>query len=84
MLQPDRRAEVHGLAFKMSADAAAKLDYLERVYFKNYVQLEAYDGRKLNGFVYRTVTVQPQSTLLPSKRYSINLAKYIPPGITRG
>ena len=52
----------------MSAESAAKLDNLERVYFKNYVQLEAYDGRKLNGFVYRTLTVQDQTTLLPSKR----------------
>ncbi len=54
----------------MSPESVASLDKVEIQYKKTMVDLEAYDGRKLKGFVYSTV-VDPETIKgkHPSKRY---------------
>ena len=49
---PSKGDEVHGVAFCMDKASEEKLDKQEASYSKEYVDLVAYDGRKLKGFVY--------------------------------
>ena len=44
--------EAHGVAFCMTSESLEELDNTERGYDKKHVSLFAYDGRKLNGFIY--------------------------------
>ena len=46
--------EVHGVAFLMGEGGEAQLDRNEGPYIKEIVELEAYDGRELEGYVYMT------------------------------
>ena len=67
-LMPESGRQVHGVAFCMTKSSGDELDKTEAGYDKKPVILEAYDGRKLNGFVY--MNKKPSETLhKPSKRY---------------
>ncbi len=66
-VQPSPGDEVHGVAFKLDKPSQEKLDKQEAAYRKEIVELEAYDGRKLKGFVYYNESMRTEST--PSKRY---------------
>jgi hypothetical protein len=58
--------EVHGLAFLMTKHSIDELDRTESGYKKAIVDLHAYDGRILKGFVY---TGNANDTVKPTKRY---------------
>ncbi len=60
--------EVHGVAFCMTKESGAELDRTEAGYNKQAVTLEAYDGRKLDGFVYMNKRPN-ENDGKPSKRY---------------
>ena len=51
-LEEAKGFEVHGVAFCMTSESLEELDNTERGYDKKHVSLFAYDGRKLNGFIY--------------------------------
>ena len=51
-LEEAKGFEVHGVAFCMTSESLEELDNTERGYNKKFVSLFAYDGRKLNGFIY--------------------------------
>ncbi len=54
----------------MAPESLAELDETESGYHKSMVELEAYDGRKLKGFVYNEIVdPAPAKPLTPSKRY---------------
>ena len=66
-VEPSPGSEVHGVGFCMTKTSMLKLDSIERGYKKQMVDLTAYDGRKLNGFVYIKET--DGTEIPPSKRY---------------
>ncbi len=65
-LRHEEGAEVHGVAFKMTQEGMKKLDSQEG-YSKRFVTLDAYDGRKLKGFIYINQRDKPDKPA--SKRY---------------
>ncbi len=67
VFQPAPGEEVHGLAFLMDKSSLAELDRTESGYTKAFVDLQAYDGRTLKGFVY--TGKHPEGNPLPTKRY---------------
>jgi hypothetical protein len=62
-------SEVHGVAFLMSKESQEELDRTENAYAKKMVDLQAYDGRMLKGFVYYKTVKTTEPELAPSKRY---------------
>ncbi len=62
--------EVHGVAFLMEPQSIANLDKYEMCigYTKYMVDMEAYDGRKLQGFVYCAEKEHPKN-IFPTRRY---------------
>ena len=62
------RFKVHGIAFCMGKESLEKLDKVEVGYNKEVVTLLAYDGRKLEGFVYMP-KIDTTMEYLPSPRY---------------
>ncbi len=74
--QPAPGEEVHGLAFLMDQSSQDQLDRNEGPgYKKVFVDLQAYDGRKLRGFIYAGKV--PEGNPLPSKRYMGVIVKVI-------
>ncbi len=69
-MQRDPNDEVHGVAFLMESQSIANLDKFEMCigYTKHIVDLEAYDGRRLQSFVYSDEKEQPKD-IFPTKRY---------------
>ena len=67
-IEESEGSEIHGVAFKMNKESLDELDRTEAGYNKKEVILEAYDGRKLNGFVYMSKN-PPTLGLKPSSRY---------------
>ncbi|ESO93557.1 hypothetical protein LOTGIDRAFT_232618 [Lottia gigantea] len=66
----DPTDEVHGVAFCMTKDSIEQMDRVESGYNKAQVTLEAYDGRKLDGFVYvNKPSAVSTETHQPSSRY---------------
>ena len=66
-VQPSPGDEVHGVAFLMDKPSMEKLDKQESGYAKVMVDMEAYDGRKIRGFVYHNE--KNKDELKPTKRY---------------
>ncbi|PAA92848.1 hypothetical protein BOX15_Mlig011547g5, partial [Macrostomum lignano] len=60
---------IHGVAFETDADSIAKMDKVEMGYDKASVILEAYDGRKLDGYVYVNKPQREVRVGNPSGRY---------------
>lgn len=60
---------IHGVAFETDSDSVAKMDKVESGYDKASVQLEAYDGRKMNGYVYVNKPHREVRVGNPSGRY---------------
>ena len=61
-------AEIHGLAFALSPEEKEKINKMEGGYAKAMIELQLYDGRKVEGQIY-TSKKDLTDVGLPSKRY---------------
>ena len=61
-------SELHGVAIRISLEDAAKLSQQERSYDEKEIEITAYDGRILRGYMYVSRRFESEE-FTPSKRY---------------